>query len=170
MPVCVVGLFPLLHPFTSPRAPLKCYCHDGYADDCGVDLPGSLNRAKELLMEKAHTGRYSFLIALVVLMNVGMVWAQANEEKGTSIKETLTECSTVTSIEYEHTKDINDQRLSTNGVMVAEDMRCRQCRGKCTAENLRCRSQCLGDSTCLAQCEERSSTCGATCKQLFSCE
>lgn len=121
-------------------------------------------------MEKPHIGRYGFLIALVVLVNVGMVWAQANEEKVASINETPAECSTVTSLEYRHTKDVNEQRPATDGVMVAEDMRCRQCRGKCTADNLRCRSQCLGDSACLAQCTEMKSTCEVTCKQLFSCE
>jgi hypothetical protein len=55
-------------------------------------------------------------------------------------------------------------------VMVAQDMRCRQCRGKCKAEDLRCRSQCLGEGPCLAHCEERSSKCETMCKQIFQCE
>ena len=66
---------------------------------------------------------------------------------------------------------ITEPRPSVNdGVMVAEDMRCRQCRGKCAADSLRCRSQCAGNSACLAHCEERTEKCEALCKQLFQCE
>jgi hypothetical protein len=57
-----------------------------------------------------------------------------------------------------------------DGMLVAEDMRCRQCHGKCTADSLRCRSQCLNDSVCLEHCEERSSKCTAMCKQVFQCQ
>jgi hypothetical protein len=117
-------------------------------------------------MEKPHIGRYGVLVAFVVLLNTGMVWAQANEGN----TSTSQECSTVMRAENRLAENVNAQPLVTDGVMVAEDMRCRQCRGKCTADNLRCRSQCLGDSACLAQCEERKSTCETTCKQLFSCE
>ena len=120
-------------------------------------------------MEKPYIGRCGFLIALAVFMNVGMVWAQANEEKVASVNDLSAGCSTFMGPDDRYRENVKDQRLSTNGVMVAEDMRCRQCRGKCTADNLRCRSQCLGDSTCLAQCDERKSTCEVTCKQLFSC-
>ena len=136
---------------------------------------------------------------------------------------------------------ITDQRPPADGVMVAEDMRCRQCRGKCAADSLArivhddfycnrryaaatrlvapekqptgrarrspprhtvasmprvlaaprarlawhlrgfvtnsreqcglsCRSQCLGDSACLAHCQERMENCEALCKQIFQCE
>ena len=117
-------------------------------------------------MKGSHIGRYGVLVVLVVMMNAGMVWAQANERK----LSTSQECGTVMRAEDRFAEDVNEQRLVTDGVMVAEDIRCRQCRGKCTADNLRCRSQCLGDSACLPQCEERKSTCETTCKQLFSCE
>lgn len=65
---------------------------------------------------------------------------------------------------------VTEPRLSADGVMVAEDMRCRQCRGKCAADNLRCRSQCAGDSTCLDHCQGRTDQCEALCKQIFQCE
>jgi len=117
-------------------------------------------------MEKSHIGRYGVLVAFVAMMNAGMVCAQANEGK----ISTSQGCITVMRVEDWFAVDVNEQRLLTDGVMVAEDMRCRQCRGKCTADNLRCRSQCLGDEACFAQCDERKSTCEATCKQLFSCE
>jgi hypothetical protein len=54
--------------------------------------------------------------------------------------------------------------------MVAEDMRCRQCHGKCSADSLRCRSQCASDSTCLVHCEERTRNCESMCKQIFQCQ
>jgi len=131
-------------------------------------------------MKKSHTGRYGALITLVLMMSVGMVRAQPNdittaggqsgEEMIAIIKEPSVTCSTFMRSEYRYTENINGHRPATNGVMVAEDMRCRQCRGKCAADNLRCRSQCAGDSTCLAQCDERKSTCETICKQLFTCE
>jgi hypothetical protein len=65
---------------------------------------------------------------------------------------------------------ITEPRPSANGAMVAEDMRCRQCRGKCAADSLRCRSQCAGDSACLDHCQERTDKCEALCKQIFQCE
>jgi hypothetical protein len=131
-------------------------------------------------MEKSYIGRCGFLIALVVMMNAAMVWGQSNdaatadgplrEEMIADIKDLSAGCSTFVRPEYRYRNDINKQRPPTNGILVAEDMRCRQCRGKCTAENLRCRSQCSGDSACLAQCEERSSRCETICKQIFQCE
>jgi hypothetical protein len=134
---------------------------------------------EELTMEKSHIGRYGFLIALVVMMNAGMV-AQSNdtatadgplrEDMIAYIKDTSAECSTFMRPEYRYSEDVNEQRLSINGVMVAEDMRCRQCRGKCAADNLRCRSQCASDSACLVHCGERSSNCEAMCKEIFQCE
>ena len=123
-------------------------------------------------MEKPHIGRYGFLIALGVLVHAGMVWALT--DNGTprdammvSANDLSAGCSAFTGPQDRYRENVNDQRQSPNGVMVAEDMRCRQCRGKCTADNLRCRSQCLGDSTCLTQCDEMKSTCETTCKQLF---
>lgn len=173
-------------------------------------------------MEKSQVGRYGFLIALVVLVNAGMVWAQSNdtpsadgplrEDMFVFIKGTSTGCITFTRHEHWYREraeeepeatsytvwekqtirvsvtppsqfsvgpdrtassmreGINDQRPSTNGLMVAEVMQCRQCRGKCTAVNLQCRSQCASDSACLVQCQERSRQCDATCKQIFQCE
>ena len=131
-------------------------------------------------MEKSHIGRYGFLIALVVMMNAGMVWAQSNDTATADgplreamiayIKDTSAGCSTFMRPEYRYSEDVNEQRPSINGVMVAEDMRCRQCRGKCAAERLRCRSQCASDSACSVHCDERSSECEATCKQIFQCE
>jgi len=126
-------------------------------------------------MEKSQIGRYGFLIAFVVFVHVGMAWALTadvlpHETIMTSVNDPSAGCSTLMGPEDRYRENVNDQRPSTNGVMVAEDMRCRQCRGKCAADNLRCRSQCLGDSACLAQCDERSSECEALCKQLFKCE
>ncbi|CAI4029713.1 hypothetical protein DNFV4_00131 [Nitrospira tepida] len=54
---------------------------------------------------------------------------------------------------------ITEPRPSINdGVKVAEDMRCRQCRRKCAADSLRCRSQCAGDAPVwsIAKSEQRS--------------
>ena len=128
----------------------------------------------------SQVGRYQILIALVVIVNTGMAWAQSNDRMTADgpladsltafTKETSIGCSTFARYEYELTEELSEQRPSINGVMVADDMRCRQCRGKCTADNLRCRNQCLGDSACLAQCDEMKSTCETTCKQLLSCE
>lgn len=92
------------------------------------------------------------------------------EEVIADIKEMFVGCGTFTRPEYRDGDDINERRPSANGVMAAEDMRCRQCRGKCMAENVRCRSQCSGDNNCLAQCEERSNTCEVMCRQIFQCE
>lgn len=120
------------------------------------------------------------LITLVVTMNAAVVLGQPHdmgiadkpirEEIAVDIKDRLAECSTVARSEYWYQANFREQRPSTKGVLVAEDMRCRQCRGKCSTENLRCRSQCSGDSACLTQCEERSNMCEAMCKQIFKCE
>jgi hypothetical protein len=132
------------------------------------------------MMEKSRIGLCSALIALMVMLNAAMVWGQSKdatiadwplrEERIADSKDMSTDCSTFARSEYRYGSDINEQRPSTNGVMVAEDMRCRQCRGKCKAEDLRCRSQCAGESGCLAHCEERSSQCEAMCRQIFRCE
>lgn len=173
-------------------------------------------------METSQVRRYGILIALVVLVNAGMVCAQSNdtptadgpvrENMFAFIKDTSTGCNTFTRHEYGYrergeeepdaasyavwgkqtmrvsvtppsqfsvgpdrtassmSEGINDQRPSTNGLMVAEVMQCRQCRGKCAALNLQCRSQCLSDSACLVLCQEQSSQCETTCKQIFQCE
>ncbi|MFO0698262.1 MAG: hypothetical protein U0236_03455 [Nitrospira sp.] len=131
-------------------------------------------------MDKSCIGGWSALIALVVMMNAAMAWGRTNSavtvdapshvEMITAINDMSAECSTFMSAEFLYGKDVKDQRPSTNGVMVAEDMRCRQCRGKCKAEDPKCRSQCAGESACLAHCEELSSTCEAMCKQIFQCE
>lgn len=132
------------------------------------------------ILKKAHIGRYGVLIALVVVMNVAMVWGQSNdittadgplcEEMIADVKEMSAGRNTFARSEYRFSDDLNRQRPLTNGVMVAEDMRCRQCRGKCKAEELRCRSQCASENVCLVRCEERSSNCEAMCKQIFQCE
>jgi hypothetical protein len=86
-------------------------------------------------MGKSHVGRY---LALVVIVNAGIVWAQSNATLTSDgplpegiiafFKETSTGCSTFARHEYRYSENINEQRPSINGVMVAEDMRCRQCR------------------------------------------
>jgi hypothetical protein len=106
------------------------------------------------------------LIAFIVMTHMERAWAidtspsddPVRSEMAAVSKETPTRCNTFT-----------EQQPSTNGLMVAEDMHCRQCHGKCTADTLRCRSQCLNDTACLAHCEERSNRCTAMCKQVFQC-
>jgi hypothetical protein len=132
------------------------------------------------IMEKSHIGYYGALIGLVVVMNAAMAWWQPNdtatvdgplpEEKIADIKDMSARCSGFVRSDYRYKEDVNEQRPSINGVVVAEDMRCRQCRGKCKAEDLRCRSQCAGEGACLAHCEERSSKCETMCTQIFQCE
>ena len=108
------------------------------------------------------------LIAIIVMMHTERAWTQSIDsspsddpvriERAAALKETHTSCNSFA-----------EQPPSPNGVMVAEDMHCRQCHGKCTADTLRCRSQCLNDTACLAHCEERSSQCTEMCKQVFQC-
>ena len=223
-------------------------------------------------MEQSPVERYGLMIVLLVMVNVGMVWAQANdtpaadgswhEEMVAFITDTATECRALPRHEYRdeywngargeeepeaitytvrEQEGITEPRPPADGVMVAEDMRCRQCRGKCAADSLArivhddfycnrryaaatrlvapekqptgrarrspprhtvasmprvlaapharlawhlrgfvtnsreqcglsCRSQCLGDSACLAHCQERTENCEALCKQIFQCE
>lgn len=135
--------------------------------------------AREIaLMENSHAGHYGAL-ALVVLMHAVMAWGQSNDvatadaalhaEMLIAIKDMSAGCSRFVESENRYKEDVIEQRRSTNGV-VAEDMRCRQCRGKCRAEDLRCRSQCAGEAACLAHCEDRSSKCETMRKQIFQCE
>lgn len=139
------------------------------------------NSAKEIAqMEKSYVGRCGALIAFVIMMNAAMAFGQSHDaatadasfhaEMIPAVKDTSVACSRFVRSGYQSEGDISERRPSINGVMVVEDMRCRQCRGKCKAEDLRCRSQCVGESACLAQCEERSSKCETMCKQVFQCE
>lgn len=131
-------------------------------------------------MEQTHVGHYSAFIALVVVMNAAIVWGQPNAmatadaalpaEITVAFKDMTAECGRFLRSEYQYKGDVNEPRLSINGVMVADVMRCPQCRGKCKAEDLRCRSQCAGEGACLANCEERLSKCETMCKQIFQCE
>ena len=107
-----------------------------------------------------------------------------HEEMVAFIKETATECRPLpchgyrdeyrngtrgeeepaaTSDALREQERITEPRPSADGLTVAEDMRCRQCHGKCAADSLRCRSQCAGDSACLAHCQERTEKCEALC-------
>jgi hypothetical protein len=140
-------------------------------------------------MGKSQARLYSVFIALLVMVNPGSVRGQANHaspserlvmsEMTASSNETSNWCGTFATPWYrdEHPevtygKVWNDitEKPAIDGIIVAEDMRCRQCHGKCEADSLRCRSQCLSDNACLVHCEERSSKCTAMCKQLFQCQ
>jgi len=131
-------------------------------------------------MEKSCIGRCGALIMLLVVMYWAMAWghladaatadALSHAEMIAAVTTTSVECSKGVSFGYRHQENVNEQRPSTNGLMVAEDMRCRGCRGKCKAENLKCRSQCAGEDACLAHCEEQLSKCETMCQQLFQCE
>jgi hypothetical protein len=127
-----------------------------------------------------HFRRYGAFIALVVVMNSVIVWGQSNvmatadaslpAEMTVALKDMTAGCGRFLRSEHRYKDDVNEQRPSISGAMVAEVLRCPQCRGKCKAEELRCRSQCAGEGTCLANCEGRSSKCEAMCKQIFQCE
>jgi len=141
-------------------------------------------------MGKSQARLYSVFIALLVMVNPGTHRAQANhtspfeslvmsEMMIASSNETSTWCSTFATPWYrdEHPEVTNGkvwnditEKPVIDGMMVAEDVRCRQCHGKCETDGLRCRSQCLSDNACLVHCEERSSKCTAMCKQLFQCQ
>jgi hypothetical protein len=140
-------------------------------------------------MRKSQTRLYGGFIALLVLLNAGTIRAQTNDTSPSeshvasdtiaSSGEITTWCATLANPwyrdgqpaeKYGEVRNDVTEKPAIIGMMVAEDMRCRQCHGKCDADNLRCRSQCLGDSACLVHCEERSSKCTAMCKQLFQCQ
>lgn len=144
-------------------------------------MASALSTHKELAVVTQPLIRCSgALIALILMMNAAVVVGQpydagtadqpTREETVADIKDPSAECSTVARSEYWYQEKVREQRPPTIGVLVAEDMRCRQCRGKCSADNLRCRSQCSGDSACLAHCEARSSKCEVVCRQIFECE
>ena len=129
-------------------------------------------------MAKSQIGRVGLLIALVAMLSTEMALARPNDspagslplpdETGAIVHEGLTVCGAVTRPEFQ--QDSDEQRGQVGGVIVAEDMRCRQCHGKCSADSLRCRSQCASDSPCLVHCEERTRNCESMCKQIFQCE
>ena len=131
-------------------------------------------------IERSHIRHYGVFIAFVVVTNAAVAWGQPNgatpadaslhAETIATVNDISVECSGVVRSEYQHKETFNELPPSSNGVLVVEDMRCRQCRGKCKAEDLRCRSQCVGENPCLIQCEERASKCETMCKQFFRCE
>lgn len=127
-------------------------------------------------MGKSQARLYSVFIAFLVMVNPGSVRGQANHaspserlvmsEMIVSSNETSSWCGTFATPWYgdEHPevtygKVWNDiaEKPAIDGIMVAEDMRCRQCHGKCEADSLRCRSQCLSERACLVHCGERAS-------------
>lgn len=129
------------------------------------------------------------MIFVVLAVATGTVHAQSNDPSASdspsptwvaSIKETSTWCGTVikandrfgepTQDDATPQPDVRESSSTGSSVLMAEDMRCRQCHGKCEADTLRCRSQCLNDTACLAHCEERSTKCAGMCKQLFQCQ
>lgn len=92
------------------------------------------------------------------------------EEVIADIKEMFVGCGAFARPEYRDGDDINEHRPPASGVVAAEDMRCRQCRGKCMAESLRCGNQCAGDPDCFERCQERTANCEVMCKRIFRCD
>ena len=140
-------------------------------------------------MGKPQARLHGVFISLLVMLNAGTITAQTNEilpseslvtsDLIASSNETSTWCGTFAKpwyrdaqpeVKYGKLRSDGTEKPAINGMMVAEDMRCRQCHGKCEADTLRCRSQCLSDSACLVHCEERSNKCTTMCKQLFQCQ
>jgi hypothetical protein len=128
-------------------------------------------------MGKPQVEGAGLVIALVAALSTQMVFARPNDtptgnlalpdETIAIVHERSTVCGTAARREFQ--QDSDEQRGQVDGVMVAEDMRCRQCHGKCSADSLRCRSQCVSDSPCLVHCEERTRNCESMCKQIFQC-
>jgi hypothetical protein len=75
-------------------------------------------------MEKSRIGRCRFLIALVVIVPAGMVWVQVTEEMRAPVNERSAECCAVTTVDFRVEGDIAKQRPATDGMMVAENIRC----------------------------------------------
>jgi hypothetical protein len=132
----------------------------------------------------AHCGVFAFML----MAHAGLVSAQSTPDLPAhaqlsstmiaSVEQSSAWCVGVHRV-WIHSGDARDNGATAeieiteergDGMLVAEDMRCRQCHGKCTTDSLRCRSQCLNDSACLEHCEERSSKCTAMCKQVFQCQ
>ena len=141
------------------------------------------------MMNTSQARLYGVFLALLVMLNAGTIWAQTNDTSPSenfvasdmiaSRSQTSAWCGTFAKpwdhdsqpeVKYGKVRIDVTEKPDINGMMVAEDMRCRQCHGKCEADSLRCRSQCLSDSACLVHCEERSSKCTAMCKELFQCQ
>ena len=152
---------------------------DRYGCGLRVDLPApSPTVAKEFAMRKPQIWRVGLLITLVAVLNTEMVLAQPTDtpigtlplphEAMAIVHHRSIVCGPATRLEFQ--QDSDEPRGEVDGLMVAEDMRCRQCHGKCSADSLRCRSQCAGDGPCLVHCEERTRNCEALCKQIFQCE
>ncbi len=107
-------------------------------------------------------GRWIVLIFVVVLAD----WAASPmAESARAFREVFRQVNPSVAV-----METRDQQQSPSEVMVAKNMSCRQCQGKCKAEALRCRSQCAGESACLAYCDEQSNKCEAMCNQIFQCE
>ena len=129
-------------------------------------------------MGKPQIGGLGLLIVLVTVLSTEMVLGRlidTSTENVPSPDRTIAivhdrsaACGTTTRPEFQ--QDGDKPRGQVDGVMVAEDMRCRQCHGKCSADSLRCRSQCGSDSPCLVHCEERTRNCESMCKQIFQCQ
>jgi hypothetical protein len=129
-------------------------------------------------MGKPQVEGAGLVIALVAVLSTQMVFARPKDtptgnlalpdETIAIVHERSTVCGTAARREFQ--QDSDEQRGQVDGVMVAEDMRCRQCHGKCSADSLRCRSQCVSDSPCLVHCEERTRNCESMCKQIFQCQ
>jgi hypothetical protein len=129
-------------------------------------------------MGKPQIGGLGLLIALVAVLSTEMVLARlidtptdnrpSPDRAMAIVHDRSAACGTTTRPEFQD--DGDEPRRQVDGVIVAEDMRCRQCHGKCSADSLRCRSQCASDSPCLVHCEERTRNCESMCKQIFQCQ
>ena len=118
------------------------------------------------------------LFGLMTVLSTETGWARPDDsvtdtlsspgEKPAAVQEGFTGCGT--SIQSGFQLRSSEQRRPVNDLIVAEDMRCRQCHGKCSADSLRCRSQCASDGSCLVHCEERTRNCESLCKQVFQCQ
>lgn len=129
------------------------------------------------------------LCFIVLVVNAGSGQAQSNDpvrpdspspSRVASLTKTAPWCDTAAKFDARFAQltqdtaaaetDVGGPSSTGSGVLVVEDMHCRQCHGKCEADNLRCRSQCLNDTTCLDHCEARSTKCTGMCKELFQCQ
>lgn len=129
-------------------------------------------------MGKPQLGGLGLLIVLVTVLSTDMVlgrlsdtsteYVPSPDRMSAIVHDRSAACGTTARPEFQ--QDGDKPRGQVDGVMVAEDMRCRQCQGKCSADSLRCRSQCASDSPCLVHCEERTRNCESMCKQIFQCQ
>ena len=117
-------------------------------------------------MGKPQIGGLGLLIALVAVLSTEMVLARlidistenvpSPDRTSAIVRDRSAACGTTTRPEFQ--QDDNQPRGQVDGVMVAQDMRCRQCHGKCSADSLRCRSQCASDSPCLVTVKRERET------------